>query len=315
MSVRRRWASAAVGAAGVIALGALTAPAATAATALPSARAVPAATTASGWAPAASAAIHPGVVTETAGGGSCTANFVFTSGDRTFIGQAGHCGGTGAETETNGCTSASVPLGTAVTIKGSDGRARKGTLVYSSWLTMQQLRETDPDTCAFNDFGLVEIDRADVADVNPSLPFFGGPQGIDTDGMQPGETVFSYGNSPLRAGISTLGPKVGISAGDIGHGHGHVVYTLTPGIPGDSGSAYLDGSGDAVGLLSTLNLAPLPVSNGVADLAKALVYANANGGLGDIELALGTEPFTATPVGVPLIALATPAGPPLPPVS
>jgi hypothetical protein len=287
---------------------ALSAPSATAAT---SRAAAPAAPAAAVWAPAATAAIRPGVLTETAGGGSCTANFVFTAGGRTFIGQAAHCGGTGAETETDGCTSGTVGLGVPVTIRGAGGRAFTGRLAYSSWVTMQADGESDPATCAFNDLALVEIAPADVAEVNPSVPFFGGPTGIDTDGLAVGEQVFSYGNSPARLGISTLSPKVGVSAGDTGGGRGHVVYTLSPGIPGDSGSAYLDSRGAAVGQLSTLNLAPLPVSNGVGDIAKELAYANADGGLGDIELALGTEPFTPAPSGVDPARLSTPAGPPL----
>jgi hypothetical protein len=67
-------------------------------------------------------------------------------------------------------------------------------------------------------------------------------------------------------------------------------------VPGDSGSGYLDSDGRAFGLLSTLNLAPLPATNGVADLASALAYANAHGGLGDIELERGTEPFSSDAV-------------------
>jgi hypothetical protein len=294
---------------GALALGAFAAPAATAAPALP---AVPAQTEAAGdnWAPAGTAAIHPGVVTESEGGGACTSNFIFTSGKRTFIGQAAHCAGTGEATETDGCDSGTGPIGTPVVIKADDGTDRAGTLAYSSWVTMQANGETDPDTCAFNDFALVEIDPADVADVNPSIPFFGGPVGLDTDGLVAGEQVESYGNSPLRAGVKELSPKVGVSAGDTGGGRSHEVFTITPGIPGDSGSAFLDSDGDAVGLLSTLNLAPLPVSNGVADLAKALDYANANGDLGEIALVLGTEPFNATPIGLAPAAVAPPAGPP-----
>ncbi len=288
---------------------ALFAPIATAATSRTAAPAAQAAPTT--WAPVSSAAIRPGVLTETAGGGSCTADFVFTAGRRTFIGQAAHCGGTGAETETDGCSSGTVGLGVPVTIRGAGGRDVTGHIAYSSWVTMQANGESDPDTCAFNDLALVEIDPADVAEVNPSVPFFGGPTGIDTDGLAAGEQVFSYGNSPLRLGISALSPKVGISAGDAGKGRSHVVYTLSPGIPGDSGSAYLDARGAAVGQLSTLNLAPLPVSNGVGDIAKELAYANADGGLGDIELALGTEPFTPAPAGIDPTQLATPAGPPL----
>ncbi|WP_225924680.1 serine protease [Pseudonocardia abyssalis] len=294
---------------GVVAVAVFIAPAATAA---PPLVAAPAATSvAADWAPADSAAIRPGVVTESAGGGACTSNFVFTSGDRTFIGQAAHCAGTGEATETNGCDSGTGPLGTAVTILAADGTERAGTLAYSSWVTMQENGEADPDTCQFNDFALVEIAPEDVVDVNPSIPFFGGPVGLDTDGLPAGEQVFSYGNSPLRLGIEQLSPKVGVSAGDTGGGFSHEVYTVTPGVPGDSGSAFLDGDGDAVGILSTLNLAPLPVSNGVADLALALAYANEFGGVGDIALVPGTEAFSALPAGVPLTAVSPPAGPPV----
>jgi hypothetical protein len=310
MTVRVRGAAVAAALGVVVALGAFAAPAATAAPVLP---AVPAQTAPApgNWAPADSAAIHPGVVTETAGGGACTSNFIFTSGSRTFIGQAAHCAGTGQATETDGCDSGTGPLGTAVTIKAADGTDRAGTLAYSSWVTMQANGEADPDICAFNDFALVKIDPADAGDVNPSIPFFGGPTGIDTDGLVPGEQVFSYGNSPLRLGVSALSPKAGVAASEVGGGRSHEVYTVSPGVPGDSGSAFLDEDGDAVGILSTLNLAPLPVSNGVSDIAKALDYANANGGLGDVELVLGTEPFSATPAGVAPTALAPPAGPAL----
>lgn len=305
----------AVVASAAVAVGVLVAPSATAAsppepgTVRVAAPAQPAASAA--WAPVADAAIRPGVLTETAGGGACTSNFVFTAGERTFLGQAAHCAGTGEATETNGCDSGTAGIGTPVVIRAADGTRRTATLAYSSWVTMQELGETDPDTCQFNDFALVELAPADARDVNPSVPFFGGPAGIDADGVPAGEQVFSYGNSPLRLGVEQLGPKVGVSAGDAGGGFSHEVYTLTPGVPGDSGSAFLDPDGEAVGVLSTLNLAPLPVSNGVGDLARALAYANANGDLGDVEMVNGTEPFTPLPAGVTDEQLASPAGPPL----
>jgi len=310
MKVRtgRRGLAGITAAAGVVAVAVVVAPSATAAP-----LAVPAATSAAAdWAPADSAAITPGVVTESAGGGSCTSNFIHTSGDRTFIGQAAHCAGTGEATETNGCDSRTGPLGTAVTILAADGTERAGTLAYSSWITMQENGETDPDVCQFNDFALVELDPADVADVNPSLPFFGGPVGVDDDGVPAGEQVFSYGNSPLRMGVQELSPKVGVSAGDVGGGFSHEIYTISPGVPGDSGSGFLDADGEAIGLLSTLNLAPLPASNGVSDLAMALAYANAHGGFDeDVELVPGTEEYTALPAGVPLAAVAPAPGQPI----
>ena len=47
------------------------------------------------WASAGQATVHPGVMTNTAGGGQCTSNFIFYNATDTFIGQAAHCAGTG----------------------------------------------------------------------------------------------------------------------------------------------------------------------------------------------------------------------------
>src|SRR5687767_3672825 len=85
--------------------------------------------------------IHPGVQTYTEGA-QCTANFVFTDGVDTFIGQAAHCSGTGAANETDGCLAESLPLGTKVEINGA---TQPGTMVYNSWLTMQAVGEQDAD--------------------------------------------------------------------------------------------------------------------------------------------------------------------------
>jgi hypothetical protein len=239
------------------------------------------------WAPAAAAKIHPGVMTHT-DGAQCTANFVFYDAATTkpYLGQAAHCSGTGSQTDTNGCTSASLPIGTPVDIGGS----KPGKLVYNSWLTMQQGGESDPDTCQYNDFALIEVDPADAGSVNPSIPFWGGPTGVNTTGTKTGDKVLSYGNSSLRAGISPLSPKEGASLGTDSGGWNHPVYTVTPGIPGDSGSAFVDRGGRALGVLSTLALAPLPASNGVGDVSRELDYANSKGGF-NVTLAAGTEPF------------------------
>jgi hypothetical protein len=240
------------------------------------------------WAPNGQAPIHPGVITNTKGGGECTANFIFYNATDVFIGQAAHCAGTGAPTETSGCTSATEPLGTPVTIGGA---SKPGTLVYSSWITMAKLGEKDANTCAFNDFALVKIDPADRGKINPSVPFFGGPIGIFTGSTAFGDHIFTYGNSPLRGGVAALSPKTGFSLGDDGGGWSHTCYTATPGIPGDSGSAVLSGDGKALGVLTSLAVAPLAASNGVGDMSRELDYLNAHGGLGTVTLALGTEPF------------------------
>jgi hypothetical protein len=257
------------------------------------------ASAASQWAPAATAQIHPGTMMYTAGA-QCTGNFVFTdSAGDTFLGYAAHCAGTGSSTDTNGCSTGSVPLGTAVDLTNDGNVASEGTVVghgtlaYSSWITEHQLGTSDANTCAYNDLALVRIDPGDVAKVNPSVPFWGGPTGIDSDGTAAGDQVWTYGNSSLRGGVSALSPHTGISLGDdaADGGWSHPLYTVSPGIPGDSGSGFMTAGGKAVGVLSTLGLAPLPLSNNIGDLSKELAFAQAHSGIAGLELVNGTEPF------------------------
>lgn len=239
------------------------------------------------FAPVGEATVMPGSQTFTEGA-QCTANFVYTDGDRLYLGQAAHCAGFGSSTDVNGCLAESRPLGTPVEIQGAD---HPGSLAYSSWQTMQDVGETDLNACRFNDFALVELHPEDHPKVNPSLPFFGGPVGLDTDGTRFGETVSSYGSSTLRLGLTPLSPKVGLSLGTQAGGWSHPVYTVTPGVPGDSGSGVLDADGNALGVLSTLAVAPLAGSNGVSDLNLMLEYLRTHTDL-DVELVPGTEPFS-----------------------
>jgi hypothetical protein len=235
---------------------------------------------------AAAASIHPGVQTFT-GGGQCTANFIFRDGSSTYIGQAAHCSGTGGSSSTDGCKSRSLPLGTEVTVRGAE---RRGTLAYNSWLTMQSRGEQDVSTCRYNDLALVRLDPADVANVDPTVPGFGGPTGVGEVGQL--EPVFSFGSSQLRGDITVLSPKQGFVTGTQGNGWSKNVLTFTPGIPGDSGSGFLNVTGQAVGVLSTLEFSPLPATNGVGDLGRELAYMHANTALTDVQLVPGTRPFT-----------------------
>ena len=252
------------------------------------------------WAPAGTAKIHPGTMMYTEGA-QCTANFVYTDGAaNVYVGYAAHCAGLGSATDTNGCQAESLPLGTKVTFNEGGSLVNEGTqvgsgtLVYSSWLTEKDLGTTDANTCAYNDLALVKVAAADVSKVNPSIPFWGGPTGIDTDGTAAGDRVYTYGNSSLRAGITQLSPHTGISLGDSAAdgGWSHPLYTVSPGIPGDSGSAFVSADGKAIGVLSTLGLAPLPLSNNIGDLAKELAFAQQHSGISGLQLVNGTEPFS-----------------------
>ncbi|MDQ1373098.1 MAG: hypothetical protein QOJ09_436 [Actinomycetota bacterium] len=247
-----------------------------------------------GWAPAATAAVHPGTQTYTQSS-QCTANFVYVDGAGVYLGQAAHCSSTDGNGETDGCKAHSLPIGTPVRVVGAK---KPGIMVYNSWLAMQAAGEKDANTCAYNDLALVQLDPADYGRVNPSIPVWGGPVGVNTTGTALGDTVYSYGNSSLRLGITLVSPKKGVSVGDGGGGWSHTVYTVTPGIPGDSGSAFLDAAGHALGVLSTVAVLPLPASNGVGDVGREITYMQAHYNAG-VSLADGTVPFkpNALPLG------------------
>ena len=234
------------------------------------------------------AQIHPGVMTFTEGAGQCTSNFVFRDGSGTYLGQAAHCAGTGAATDTNGCEADSLPIGTPVEI---DGASRPGSLAYSSWLTMQGKGETNQNACEYNDFALVRVHADDVGKVDPTVPRFGGPTAVGPSSGMLGDTVFSYQNSSLRLGVQQLRPKQGVVIQSAGNGWSRTVLTATPGVPGDSGSGFMDAQGRAIGTLSTLQVLPQPGTNGVADLRSELGYMRANSQFTDTQLVPGTRPF------------------------
>jgi hypothetical protein len=253
------------------------------------------------WAPAATAKIGPGVMMYTKGA-QCTGNFVFTDRrGRVYVGYAAHCAGRGTATDTNGCKTASWPLGTPVrfspdgNLAGGGTTVGRGRLVYSSWRTMRRLHVRSANACAYNDFALVRVDRRFVREVNPSVPFWGGPVGLNRKGTAAGDQVYSYGNSSLRAGLSPLSPKTGVSLGDEAGGWSRTVYTAGPGIPGDSGSGFLDAQGRALGVLSTVAIAPLAGSNGVGDLPHELRFAQRHSGIRGLRLVPGTVPFNPGP--------------------
>jgi hypothetical protein len=176
-------------------------------------------------------------------------------------------------------------VGTRVLIQADDGSETSGRLAYTSWGTMQERGEANPARCNLNDFALVELDPADAERVDPTVPGLGGPTGLDTDGTQAGEPVFSF--QPQNGGRAI---KEGRSLGVDDGGLAHRVETSPPGRLGDSGSGYMDADGEAFGVLSTLILDERS-TNGVTDLAQALSYANRFGGIGRVALVRGNEPF------------------------
>lgn len=246
-------------------------------------------------APAAPPAIGPGTVTETAGAGVCTAGFVFTAPGRTFLAQAAHCAGTGDETQTDGCTSATVPLGTPVRVRGRDGTVT-GRLAWSSWVTMQARGETDPGTCAYNDLALVELPPGAAAVTGGAVPFHGGPARVADAPPAPGAPVYGLANPAGPDGRRTASARAGTAAGEVGGGWGHAVVGPVPGTAGESGSPLLDADGDAVGVLSSLTTTGDRPSTEYTDLARALDYAARTDGPRGLALVPGPA-FAPAPAG------------------
>jgi hypothetical protein len=208
----------------------------------------------------------------------CTADFVFTAKGTLYLGMAAHCVAPAADTAGSGCMQPSLPLGTTIRVAGQD----RGHLAYSSWITMQRRGERSRSLCSANDFALVALDPADAARVDPTVPRLGGPVGLATS-VEPGTAVASYQpndrQDPVKVGRTLAdGPLL------------HTVRTTPPGVPGDSGSGFLDSAGRAFGVLTTESSSS-PPTNGVVDLGSALTYASLWGGLGPITLVPGRSPF------------------------
>jgi hypothetical protein len=249
------------------------------------------------WAPVSRATITPGVQMVTQGA-QCTGNFVFTDArDRVYVGYAAHCAGRGEATDTNGCQTRSVALGTPVAfVKGMSvatpgTRVGRGTLAYSSWIDMRRRGLNGGPACDYNDFALVRVASGSVKHVNPSVPFWGGPSRLGPGSLAAGGRIYTYGNSGVRGGAEPLAPKTGASLGQSGGGWTHDAYTVSPGIPGDSGSGFMDAQGRAFGVLSTVAVAPLPASNGLGDLYREVRYAQRHSGIAGLRLVAGTQKF------------------------
>ena len=161
------------------------------------------------YAPADTALIHPGTMMYT-DGAQCTANFVYTDGaGNTYVGYAAHCAGKGSSTDTNGCRTDSVPLGTRVDFTNDGNLASEGTIVghgtlaYSSWVTEHQLGTTDANTCAYNDLALVKVDAADVSQGQPVASRSGAARPASTPTAPPPATASAPTATPASAPASS----------------------------------------------------------------------------------------------------------------
>lgn len=220
--------------------------------------------------------IRPGVGV-VASGSFCTSNFIYADSSGNFyIGAAAHCFSPDANSGIDSCDTNNLPLGTPVQIENAQ---HNGSLVYSSWQAMQANNEQPGSApCVHNDFALVKIDPRDHANVHPAVIAFEGPTGLLRGGANVGEDAYSYGQSPAHFGVPALEEKVGSIQDITGGGWGYSVSFDNPALSGDSGSAVLHETGQALGVLTVVSvgvgLGVTPVSNGVMNLEWGLDYAN-----------------------------------------
>jgi hypothetical protein len=210
------------------------------------------------WGDPEEADIRPG---SRIGGGSCTANFIFSStqGDDTiYIGTASHCVGN------------RIP-GASITIAGIQNA---GELAYCSWMhTGSVPRDRCPASTTLinpNDFALVKIRDAHRDNVHPAMRHWGGPTGIG-EPVSLGDHVLTYGNTALNP-LGALRPIEGI--GFSSNDQRSSIYNVRPGIFGDSGSPVIySDSGEALGLLVAIETAT--GRNIITNLANALDFMHA----------------------------------------
>ena len=173
-------------------------------------------TTRIAYAPAATAAIHPGVQMYTEGA-QCTANFVFSDASgATYVGYAAHCAGTGAATDTE-------RLRRRVPAPRHRGRLRRGRVVG---LRGHPGRRRHARLLVLADDAGARRERRRHLCVQRPRPGRGGPgrrrpgqparcpsgaarSASTPTGPWPVTPSTRYGNSSLRAGVTALSPKQG----------------------------------------------------------------------------------------------------------
>ena len=233
-------------------------------------------------------------------GAQCTGNFVFTDGaGRVYVGYAAHCAGKGAATDTDGCdrhvTRSGPRCGSRAAAPSSPRGPPRPRHARLQLVADDAAARHDQDAaaCAFNDFALVRVATADVGKVNPSVPFWGGPTGIRTDGAAAGDQVYSYGNSSLRGRRRRrLAPRSARALGD--HRQRLVAQPSTPSPPASratpaAASSTRTGRRSAPSPPSRSRRCP--AANGVGDLDPRAGLRPEHSGIPGLRLVQGTEPF------------------------
>lgn len=153
-------------------------------------------------------------------------------------------------------------------------------LIYSSFITMDEIGETDPNALQYNDLAIYYIDATAKAIANPALPG-GGPTAL-ADGRE--YDVGDRLRSLARGGPAQDDWRESIVAARSGE-WALQTYTLLPAAPGTLGGPVVDPEGRAVGIVASLGVFPNPGMNTVARLDTMVAYAEEHA---EVKMDLGT---------------------------
>lgn len=209
------------------------------------------------WASLDEATIRPGVAIRTAER-ECPSNFMFLRPDNTsvYLGTTAYC-------------LRDAPVGSVVTVGGPENLA---IVAYSSWVTMEENGETDPDAREYNDFAVVRLDASTRPRAHPAMLQTGGPTAAaDPEAVAMGDRVRAYTNATAPLLPQTAWHEA-VVTGRVGD-WALLAHAAPPGTPGTLGGGVVTPDGRALGVLVNLGVAPNPGSNGVARLDTLIAYA------------------------------------------
>ena len=207
------------------------------------------------------------------GTAGCTANFIWRDtrdpDGPLYIGAAGHCflddapaSDSDARDHEDGdnVSDLSISVCADCTFGGATGLSviegeviELGDVVYAR----QVNPEEGDDGGVGHDFGLVAVPEEMEEFVDPSLPQFGGPDGVSLQAVPEGELVNQYGAGVANGEVFPTKGSTGVSLGDGGTPESW--FSALRASPGDSGSPLVEGLNDgeeggaAAGVLTHLS--------------------------------------------------------------